>query len=214
MATSKYQPYDPIASAPTYDWRAGITGRSGIIDQMGVDALAAARSAAARRAAQTAADQASQLANAGAGERTANQQALQTAAGTGGFGKFMQAIAKQESGGNYSALNPTSGAMGKYQVMPSNIMGTHKGWDWEILGRDISISDYINSPQIQEQIAQGKLQQYYNAYGPAGAAIAWYAGPGAAKKYKQSGYVSGSSQGAYPSISGYMRQILQKMGYA
>jgi hypothetical protein len=39
----------------------------------------------------------------------------------GDFGAFVNAIAGKESGGSYSARNPHSGAMGKYQIMPSNI---------------------------------------------------------------------------------------------
>lgn len=214
--SSNYQPYNPIANSSQYDWRGGIAGRTapgGIIDQMGADALVAAKASAARRVAKEAADRETALANAGTKARTANEQALQTAAGKGGFGKFMQAISAQESGGNYGAINPSSGAMGKYQIMPSNILGTHKGWDWEVLGRDINTAEFINSPDIQEKIATSKLQGYYNKYGPAGAAIAWYAGPGAAQKYAKSGQAGTGAQGAYPSISGYMKSILKRMGY-
>lgn len=201
-----------------YDWRGGLGDRTGIVDQMGNDALAFARQAAQRRLAQEAANREAALTNAQISGAKANQSQF-AAAGSradaaGGFQKFMNAISKQESGGNYGAINPSSGAMGKYQIMPSNILGTHKGWDWEVLGRDINTADFINSPQIQEQIASAKLQGYYNKYGPAGAAIAWYAGPSTAQQYAKSGKASTGSQGAYPSISGYMRSILQRMGYA
>jgi hypothetical protein len=37
-----------------------------------------------------------------------------------GLAKFMNAIAKVESGGRYTAQNTSSGAYGKYQIMPSN----------------------------------------------------------------------------------------------
>jgi hypothetical protein len=72
----------------------------------------------------------------------------------------------------------------------------------------------LNSPEIQEKIATAKLKQYYDAYGPAGAAVAWYAGPGAAKKYVKSGKASTGNEGAYPSVSGYMQSILRRMGLA
>lgn len=125
------------------------------------------------------------------------------------FDKFVNQIASKESGGNYGAMNRSSGAMGKYQIMPSNIQGTGRGWDYEALGRDISTAQFMKSPQIQEQIARYKLQQYYNKYGPAGASIAWYAGPNAAKNYANSGYASTRGEsGGYPSVSSYMNSIM------
>lgn len=129
--------------------------------------------------------------------------------GNASFDKFMQAISSQESGGNYGARNSSSGAMGKYQIMPGNLGGKHSGWDYEALGRDVTPQQFMQSPQIQEQIARYQLQKYYNKYGARGAAIAWYAGPGALK------YSSGSlnkGQGGYPSISGYAAQVLKRLG--
>lgn len=130
-----------------------------------------------------------------------------------GFDQFKNAIGMKESSNNYSAVNKQSGAMGKYQIMPSNIKGTGTGWDYEALGYDVSTTQFMQSPQIQEQIATYKLQEYYNKYGPAGAAIAWYAGPSTANKYVSSGQVSKTSQtGGYPSIFEYMQAILAQIG--
>lgn len=138
---------------------------------------------------------------------------LGAAKGASDLNSFINTIGSKESGGNYGARNSQSGAMGKYQIMPSNIIGTGKGWDYEALGRDITTSQFMNSPEIQEQIARYKLQQYYTKYGPAGASIAWYAGPGAAQKYANTGYVSGGKQaGGYPSVSAYMQAIIKGMG--
>lgn len=120
------------------------------------------------------------------------------------FDSFVNRISQQESGGNYGAVNRRSGAMGRYQIMPSNIRGTGRGWDYEVLGRDITTQQFMNSPQLQDQIARAKLQQYYDKYGPAGASIAWYAGPGAANRYAQSGYISKASQNGYPSVQSYV----------
>lgn len=132
--------------------------------------------------------------------------------GGGGFQSFMNSIGMKESSNNYSARNNYSGAMGKYQIMPSNIKGSGRGWDYEALGYDISTSAFMKSPEIQEKIASYKLQQYYNKYGPAGAAIAWYAGPGLAAKYVNSGQVSRSMEsGGYPSVYAYMQAILRGM---
>lgn len=135
-----------------------------------------------------------------------------TGGGGGGFNSFVNSIGKHESGGNYGAVNKTSGALGKYQIMPSNIAGVGRGWDYEALGKDISTSQFLASPQLQEKIAQYKLQQYYSKYGPAGASIAWYAGPGAANNYMKTGQAGTNMQsGGYPSIQSYMNNILGGM---
>ena len=136
-----------------------------------------------------------------------------TTGGGNAFNQFKNAIGLKESNNNYGARNSQSGAMGKYQIMPSNIRGAGTGWDYEALGYDVSTSQFMKSPQIQEQIANYKLQQYYNKYGPAGAAIAWYAGPGTANKYVNSGQVSRTSEyGGYPSVFAYMQAILKQIG--
>lgn len=125
----------------------------------------------------------------------------------GGVGSFINAIASQESGGNYGAVNRTSGALGKYQIMASNI----SSWSREALGRAVTPSQFLSSPQIQERVAQAKLASYYQKYGAAGAAIAWYAGPAAAQRYVSTGQISSASQGAYPSILSYVNQIMARM---
>lgn len=131
----------------------------------------------------------------------------------GSFESFMNAIQGQESGGSYSARNRDSGAMGKYQIMPGNIAGSG-GWDKEALGRNVSVSQFMGSPQIQDAVARYKLKQYYDQYGAAGAAVAWYAGPGNAKKYvAANGKGFSRAQGKYPSISRYANDILRRMGY-
>lgn len=133
--------------------------------------------------------------------------------GNDAFSQFKNAIGMKESSNNYGAVNRSSGAMGKYQIMPGNIRGAGTGWDYEALGYDVSTSQFMKSPQIQEKIANYKLQQYYNKYGPAGAAIAWYAGPNTANRYVNSGQVSRTSQyGGYPSVFAYMQAILRQIG--
>lgn len=130
------------------------------------------------------------------------------------FGRFLNAIQSKESGGSYSARNRSTGAMGKYQIMPGNIQGSG-GWDKEALGHNVSVSQFMNSPEIQDAIARYKLKNYFNQYGAAGAAVAWYAGPGNAKKYVASGGRGfNRKQGAYPSVSSYARDILRRMGYS
>lgn len=136
-----------------------------------------------------------------------------TGGGKDSFDNFLKAISGQESGGNYGIRNKDSGAMGKYQIMPANISGKG-GWDYEALHRDITTSQFMASPELQEQIAQYKLKSYYDKYGAAGAAVAWYAGPGAVKGYNQHSGGSSRNQGNYPSINAYANAILKKMGLA
>lgn len=124
---------------------------------------------------------------------------------------FINAISAKESGGNYGAVNRHSGALGKYQIMPSNI----PSWSRAALGYQVTPAQFLASPQIQEQIARHHLASYYRAYGPAGAAIAWYAGPGAAQNYVRNGRIStrGEANG-YPSVANYVNAILRQMGLA
>lgn len=122
----------------------------------------------------------------------------------GKLGSFLKAIAEQESGGNYGAVNSGSGALGKYQIMPGNISGDG-GWDKEVLGRNISTQQFLSNPRLQEKIARGKLTEYFNNWGPAGAAKAWYAGPG---NWDTN---SDASQSGGPSINDYAAQVLSKM---
>lgn len=125
------------------------------------------------------------------------------AGGGSAFDKFMNAISGQESGGNYHAVNGDSGALGKYQIMPGNL----PSWSKQALGHSISRQTFLNSPELQEQIARYQMQQYYNKWGPRGAAIAWYAGPGAVNSRNLN-----KSQGKYPTISGYVASVLRRLG--
>lgn len=127
----------------------------------------------------------------------------------GSFAAFINAIGGHESDDNYSARNPDTGAMGRFQIMPGNIAGSRRGWDYEALGRDISPGQFMHNPKLQDQIARYKLSQYYNKWGARGAAIAWYAGPGALR-YSTSAL--SRKQGKYSSINAYANDILKRMG--
>lgn len=119
---------------------------------------------------------------------------------------LVRAISGQESGGSYGVVNPDSGAMGRYQIMPGNLGGSGSGWDYEALGRDISPQQFLASPSLQDQIAIHKIRQYYRGHGVRGAASAWYSGDPNAWR------TSTHSQGGYPSIRDYVLQILARMG--
>jgi hypothetical protein len=187
-----------------------LRNRLATIDSFGAQANVYAQQAAAARQAQAAAQQQAQWnsANSYASQPNFSSPSLGGARGNS-FESFLRAIAKRESGGNYHARNRDSGALGKYQIMPGNI----PQWSKQALGFSINENQFYNSPSYQEKIAQYQLRRYYNQFGPAGAAVAWYAGPGNAKKYvRQNGRGFNAPQGKYSSISAYALGILRDMG--
>jgi Transglycosylase-like domain len=70
-----------------------------------------------------------------------------------GLAKFMNAIAKVESGGRYTAQNTSSGAYGKYQIMPSN----WPAWARQYLGN----AHAAPTPANQEKVAAAKFRGLY-----------------------------------------------------
>jgi hypothetical protein len=207
------------------DYHQGLMDQLNQINTMGASATADYQNLAAQQAQAKALQQAA--ANAAlANKTTTNLNQLQSQAqvdtgssnvgvktptGTGKntFSNFLGAISQRESGGNYKAVNRDSGALGKYQIMPGNV----PSWSKEALGHSITAQQFISNPAIQEKIAQYKLNYYYSKYGPAGAAVAWYAGEGTAKKYiAQNGVGFNKPQGSYSSISAYALGILRGMG--
>lgn len=132
---------------------------------------------------------------------------LSNLGGSDQLSRLMKAIRSQESGGNYNAYNSMYGASGGYQILKDNFVPTGKGWDMEALGRDVSYHEFMNSPAIQDEIARYKLGQYLAKYGAAGAAVAWYGGPGAVSNM----YSKSTQTGGYPSIYSYWQSVLSKM---
>lgn len=70
-----------------------------------------------------------------------------------GIDRFLHALGEVESGGNYTALNPVSGAYGKYQILPSN----WPAWALKYLGS----SSAPQTPANQEKVARGKVTDLY-----------------------------------------------------
>lgn len=122
----------------------------------------------------------------------------------GDLGRLMRAIKGKESGGRYGVRNPHSGAMGAYQVMPSNITGMRSGWDWDALGRDVSVSEFMSNPSIQDAIARHRLGIYLKNWGMAGAAATWYGG-----EWGRKNMYSKVPQNGYPSMYDYVMAILR-----
>jgi hypothetical protein len=123
--------------------------------------------------------------------------------GGGDIDRFMAALSGQESGGDYGARNRSSGAYGKFQIMPSN-------WGpWAEragLGRDAP-----RTPDNQDIVARRILLDYFEQFGNwRDVAVAWYSGPGnvAGKRY------STRRQSGGPSISDYANQVMSRFGRA
>jgi Transglycosylase-like domain len=72
-----------------------------------------------------------------------------------GLARFMYAVGQVESGGNYKARNPSSGAYGKYQIMPSN----WPSWAATYLGD----RNAKQSPSNQEKVAAGKFTSLHRS---------------------------------------------------
>ena len=117
-----------------------------------------------------------------------------------GFDAFFAAIAQQESGGNYGAVNGSTGALGKYQILPGNV----GPWGRQYLGQNISPNEFLNNPALQDKLARAVLGSYYKSYGPRGAASAWYSG-------NPNLDMSTASQSGYPSIKSYVDTVMKRM---
>lgn len=113
---------------------------------------------------------------------------------------LMRALGMQESGGNYGAVNSGSGALGKYQVMPSNVAG----WSQQALGHAITTSQFLHNPKLQEKIVSKVFGDYVRKYGAKGALSAWYSGD--PSRYKDKSSVSNG-----PSVYDYVMSVLGKM---
>jgi hypothetical protein len=118
----------------------------------------------------------------------------------GNLGALMRALAIQESGGNYGAVNKGSGALGRYQVMPSNV----RGWSQQALGHSISTSQFLHSPKLQDAIVKAIFGGYFKKYGAKGALSAWYSGD--PNRWKDNSHVSSG-----PSVAAYVNQVLSHM---
>jgi hypothetical protein len=74
-----------------------------------------------------------------------------------GLIRFREAVGQVESGGDYTARNPVSGAYGKYQILPSN----WPSWASTYLGN----ANASWSPSNQDKVASGKMTSLYRWLG-------------------------------------------------
>jgi hypothetical protein len=70
-----------------------------------------------------------------------------------GIDRFLYALGQVESGGSYTAYNPTSGAYGKYQIIPSS----WRAWALKYLGNAYA----PQTPTNQEKVAWAKVHDLY-----------------------------------------------------
>ena len=127
--------------------------------------------------------------------------------------RLRHAIIGQESGANFQAVNPHSGALGFAQLMPENV----GPWSQEALGHAVSPDEFLNSPDLQLQIIDFKLNQYFqqalkDAGGDEATAVRrvasqWYSGNPDWYTSTAPQYYDGN---AYPSIADYTLSVLDK----
>jgi hypothetical protein len=89
-----------------------------------------------------------------------------------GLQLFLWAEGMQESGNDYSSINQSSGALGRWQVMPANL----PSWLQEAGQPDMSPEQFIDDHAAQNAVAYTILGGYYKQYGASGAAAMWYSG--------------------------------------
>ncbi len=123
-----------------------------------------------------------------------------------------QAIIGKESGGNFSAVNPDSGALGYGQVMPANVAS----WTRAALGQSLSPAQFLADPDAQIKTINHKLNEYVQQQLDAGysediavrrVASMWYSG--------QAGLYNDTSPQpyggtVYESIQSYTLGVLSK----
>ena len=80
--------------------------------------------------------------------------------------RFMAALGAVESHGRYDAVNATSGALGKYQIMPAN----WRSWSRRYLGDPGAPP----TPANQDEVARQKLTALYNWLGDWGSVAHWW----------------------------------------
>ncbi len=83
-----------------------------------------------------------------------------------GLARFMWALGKVESGGDYNARNGSSGAYGKYQIMPAS----WRAW----AGRYLGDPNAKPTPANQETVAAAKLRALHAGLGTWRRAAYWW----------------------------------------
>lgn len=129
------------------------------------------------------------------------------------------AIIGQESAGDAAIVNEDSGALGLGQVMPENLAGDGRGWDYEALGRDLTPEEFLADPDAQTKIINHQLAKIFDAQVAAGkseeeavrrTAATWYSGdPNKADDATPQNW-QGDPDKEYPSIKDYSDEVLAR----
>ncbi len=69
--------------------------------------------------------------------------------------RFKNMLAQMESGGDYKEVNPISGALGKYQFMPTTLNSLQSIYN---LPHWFNVSAFLNHPQLQEIYFNSHIQ--------------------------------------------------------
>ena len=93
---------------------------------------------------------------------------------------LMSAHVQMESGDNYMALGPMieegihagDQALGRYQVMPNTL----KMWSQDVFGRDVSPTEFLENPQLQDQLYYEKFLKVAETEGMHNALSKWHSG--------------------------------------
>jgi hypothetical protein len=123
------------------------------------------------------------------------------------------AIIGQESGANFRAVNPHSGALGYAQVMPANL----PQWSKQALGYAVTRAQFLSRPDLQIAIVDYKLNQYWKksliasqgneALAVMRVAAWWYSGKPERYRSTRPEFYRGHR---YPSIAAYSRSVLKR----
>ena len=134
--------------------------------------------------------------------------------GNDAIGKLTAAIVSKESGGNYNAINPDSGAIGIGQVMPENV----PSWTLKHYGESLTPDQFKNNPTAQNAVVRGQIKDNYMTQKGQGysdeeaarrVAATWYSGN---PDLHTSTRKQTSNGNEYPSISEYADDVVSRMG--
>ncbi len=110
--------------------------------------------------------------------------------------RFFWAEGEVESGNNYGAVNASSGALGRWQVMPANLPGWARQAGLPVVSRHY----FLTHPRYQDAMVGTILGGYYDRYGPRGAAAMWY-----------SGQPNWHATYGHPPVYEYVAEVIAKM---
>ena len=130
--------------------------------------------------------------------------------------KMRGKVREQESSNGRSTVNPDSGALGDFQVLPSNI----PQWTKQHYGKQLTPQEFQANKDAQRAVFDGEMGKYLRkAYDLSGGdeekiirmgAAGWYGGEGAMKRYDDTTpqFTNGKK---YPSFRDYTTGIYKKV---